>query len=129
MRANYGANDVVRCLNARHPVAKGLVHRIAKRLGAAADRTDLSTEQPHAVDIRRLAANILFAHIDDAFEAKMCTCRGCCDAVLAGPGFGDDAALAHPHREQGLPERIVDFVSTGMVQVLALQPNLPTTAL
>ena len=48
-------------------------------------------------------------------------CRG--DAVLSRAGFRDHALLAHAHREQSLPERIIDFVRAGVQQIFALQIN------
>ena len=44
--------------------------------------------------------------------------------MLAGAGFGNHAALAHPQGQQGLPERVVDFVGAGVIQIFALQINL-----
>ena len=76
-----------------------------------------------------LAADVFFAHVDDAVEAEMGTGGGGGDAVLAGAGFGDHAALAHPQREQRLAERVVDFVGAGVVEVFALEPDLSAAAL
>ena len=45
------------------------------------------------------------------------------DAVLAGAGLGDDAALAQPPGEQRLADGVVDLVRAGVVQILALQPD------
>jgi hypothetical protein len=45
-------------------------------------------------------------------------------AVLAGPGLGDHARLAHAPREQRLSEGVVDLVRAGVVQVLALEVDL-----
>jgi len=44
--------------------------------------------------------------------------------VLAGPGLGDDALLAHPRGEQRLADGVVDLVRAGVVQVLALEQDL-----
>ena len=44
--------------------------------------------------------------------------------MLAGTCLGDQAALAHPLGQQGLPEGVVDFMGAGMGQVLPLQVNL-----
>jgi hypothetical protein len=41
--------------------------------------------------------------------------------MLARTGFGDDAALAHAHRQQALAQPVIDFVRTGVEQVFALQ--------
>ena len=44
--------------------------------------------------------------------------------MLPRAGLGDDPLLAHPPRQQPLPQRIVDLVRSGMQQVFALQINL-----
>ena len=49
--------------------------------------------------------------------------------MLTGTGFGDDASLAHPLREQGLPEHIVDLVRSGVIEVLALEEDPRATGL
>ena len=43
--------------------------------------------------------------------------------MLPGPGLGDDAFFAHPHREQRLPHAVVDFMGPGVVEVFPLQIN------
>ena len=43
--------------------------------------------------------------------------------MLASPCFSDDSFFAHPQGQKRLTEGIIDFVSTGVVQILALQPN------
>src|SRR2546426_1547471 len=43
--------------------------------------------------------------------------------MLAGARLGDDAPLAHAPRQQHLPERVVDLVGAGVVQVLALEQH------
>jgi hypothetical protein len=41
--------------------------------------------------------------------------------VLTGPGFGNDPALSHSQRQQRLPERVVDLVGAGVIQVFPLE--------
>ena len=41
--------------------------------------------------------------------------------MLTGSGLGDDARLAHPPRQQGLSDAVVDLVGAGVIQVFALQ--------
>jgi hypothetical protein len=43
--------------------------------------------------------------------------------VLAGPGLGDNAPLAHSHRQERLADRVVDLVGARMVQVFPLQDH------
>ena len=68
--------------------------------------------------------DVLLAHVDDALQAEQRADRGRGDAVLAGAGLGDDAALAHALRQQPLAERVVDLVRAGVGQVFALEVDL-----
>ena len=85
--------------------------------------THLGAQQAHAKDVQPLAAHVLFAHVDDAFEAEQRANGRGGYAVLARAGFSDDALLAHPPRQQRLAEAVVDFVRAGMQQVFALEIN------
>src|SRR5690606_3127350 len=89
---------------------------------------DLRAEQPHAEDVQRLAMNVDLAHVDDAVEAEQGAGGRGGDAVLAGPGFGDDALLAHALREERLAEGVVDLVGAGVGEVLALEEDARTFA-
>ena len=109
--------------DAAHPIAEGLVHGVAQGPRTAADRPDLRPQQLHAEDIGPLAADVFFAHVDDALQAEVGTGRGGGHAVLPGAGLGDDPPLAHAQRQQGLAQRVVDFVGPGVVEVLALEIN------
>ena len=79
------------------------------------------TQKFHAEDVESLAFRIFFSHKNFAFQPEQCSGRGCGHPVLAGAGFGNDALFAHPFGQEHLPENIVDFVGTGMVQILPLQ--------
>ena len=87
-------------------------------------RPHFGAQHLHAKDVRLLAFDVDFAHVDDAgqAEARAGGRRG--DAVLAGAGLGDDARLAHPPREQDLAEHIVDLVRAGVVELVALEIDL-----
>ena len=115
-------------LDGAHPVAHRLVDRVAERARAALDGADLGPHEPHVADVRRLAADVLGSHVDDAVEAEPGTGGGGGHAVLAGAGFGDDPPLAHPDREQALAERVVDLVGAGVAEVLALEADLAPPA-
>ena len=57
---------------------------------------------------------------------RACGCGG--NTVLAGTRLGDDSLFAHADGQQRLPQRVVDFVGTGMIEVLAFEPDLcPST--
>ncbi len=45
------------------------------------------------------------------------------DAVLARPGLGDEALLAHALDQQRLAQHVVDLVRPGVVEVLALEED------
>ena len=94
----------MRRFDAGHPVAHGFVDGVAKRTRAAGDRPHFGAEQLHAEDIRRLAADVFLAHVDDAIKTEVGTGGGGGDAMLAGAGFGDHALLAHPEREERLAD-------------------------
>ncbi len=48
--------------------------------------------------------------------------------MLAGAGLGDDAPCAEALCEQRLADRIVDLVSAGVREVLALEPHFRAPA-
>src|SRR5581483_11737193 len=64
------------------------------------------------------------AHVNDAAQAEQRAHRRSRDPVLAGAGFGDDAALAHSSREQDLAESVVDLVRPSVREIFAFQENL-----
>ncbi len=128
MRAIGGAEDVVGRPDIRHPVAHGFVDRVLERLLAGLDAAHLGAHEAHAEDVQRLALHVHRAHVDHALEAELRADRRRGHAVLAGAGLGDDALLAHPAREQGLADRVVDLVGAGVEEILALQVDLRPAA-
>jgi len=66
MRPHHGAENVVRILDAGHPIAHGFVDGIAQRARATADRSHLRAQQTHAEHVGCLASDILFTHVDHA---------------------------------------------------------------
>src|SRR6185437_5934084 len=76
---------------------------------------------PHPHHVGVLPADVLLAHVDVAVEAEPRAHRGAGHAVLPGAGLGYDPPLAQPLGQQRLPDRVVDLVRAGVVQVLALQ--------
>ena len=123
MRAERRAKQVVRVRDVGDPVAHRLVDRVLERAAAGVDAVHRRAEQLHPNDVERLAPHVLGAHVDAALEAEQRTRGRRGDAVLAGAGFGDDAALAHAPGEQRLAEGVVDLVSAGVRQVLALEKD------
>ena len=125
-RADRGADHVVGRLDVGDPVADRGADRLLEGAGAGLDRRHLGAEQLHPLDVGRLAADVLGAHVDDALEAEQGAGGGGGDAVLAGAGLGDDPRLAHPLRQQRLADRVVDLVGAGVGEVLALQVDRPS---
>ena len=121
VRAHHRAEQVVARLDGGHPVAHGLVDGVLERPAARRRGTHLGAEEPHAEDVERLALHVDLAHVDDAVEPDERRRGGAGDPVLPGAGLGDQPALAHALREQGLAEHVVDLVGSGVVQVLPLE--------
>ena len=63
-------------------------------------------------------------HIDEALHAEQSGGRGGGHAVLTRARLGDEAPLAHPPGQQGLPDHVVELVRAGVGQVLALEEQL-----
>jgi hypothetical protein len=95
---------------------------------AGAGRAHLGAEEPHALHVGPLPRHVRLAHVDHALQTEPRAHRGGGHAVLAGAGLGDDASLAHAHRQQHLAEAVVQLVGAGVQQVLALQPDLRVAA-
>ena len=124
MRAGDRTDDVERRLDVGHPVAHRLVQRVLQRLGARFNRNDAGAEHRHPEDVLRLPLHVLRAHVDDALHAEARGDRRRGDAVHAGARLRDHARLAEPLRKQRLADAVVDLVRAGVIQVLALEPDL-----
>ena len=129
VRAGGGADDIKRVVHIRRPVAQRLVQRILERAAARRHRDDRRAEQFHPVHIRRLALHIIRAHIDDTFQAEAGGNRRARHAVLTRAGFRNHARLAEADGQERLTDGIVNLVRAGVVQILALQPNLRAACL
>ena len=86
--------------------------------------TTSAPEQVHAEDVRLLPLDVGGAHVDDAGQVEERAGGRGGDAVLAGAGLGDDAALAHAPRQQHLAQHVVDLVRAGVVELVALEIEL-----
>src|SRR5690606_29322629 len=124
IRAGHGADDVEGVLDIGDPVAHGLVQGVLQGARARFDGHHRGAQQLHAVDVGRLSADVLAAHVDHAFHAVARRHGGRGHPVLARTGLGDHARLAHAPGEQGLADAVVDLVGAGVVQVFALEPDL-----
>ncbi len=123
VRAGHRAEDVVGGLHVGDPVADRLAGGVLEGGGAGGHRLHRGPQQPHAEHIQGLTAHVLGAHVDHALQTEAGTDGGGGHPVLAGAGLGDDPLLAHPQRQQGLAQGVVDLVGAGVVEVLALQPE------
>ena len=121
MRPHRGAQDVVGRLDVRHPVAHRLVDGVLERGRARGDRADLGAQRAHPQDVGSLALDVLGAHVHDARQLEQGAGRCRRDAVLSGPGLGDDPRLAEASGQQRLAQRVVDLVGAGVGEVLALE--------
>ena len=124
MRAGGRADDVEGVFDVGDPVAQRLVHGVLEGARAGFDRLDLGPQQLHAEDVGLLPLDVGFTHVDRAGQIEQRADGRGGDAVLAGPGFRDDAALAHPPGQQDLADAIVDLVGAGMVQLVPLEVDL-----
>ncbi len=113
----------MRVLDVGDPVAQRLVDRVLEDAVAQRDLHDFRAEHAHARHVERLASGIDLTHVDAAFETEHGAYRGGRHTMLAGARFGDHARFAHALDEQRLPQRVVDFVGAGVVEVLTLQEN------
>ena len=129
MRSRHRTDNVKGALDIRHPVAHGFVQCIFQRFRSAVDGYHGRAQQLHAIDVLRLALYIFATHVDHAFKtvARRDGCGG--NTMLAGAGFRDHAALVHATRQQSLPNGIVNFVGTGVIQIFPFQENLRTAQL
>ena len=98
--------------HAGDPVAQRFVGGILERAGAGVHRHHCGAQELHAVDVERLARDVLRAHVHDALEPEPGRHGRGRDAVLPCPGLGDNPMLAHPAREQHLADGVVDLVGS-----------------
>src|SRR6185369_7181214 len=92
-----------------------------ERATAGLDADYFGAEQTHSKNIQLLSSDLFGAHVDDAVQFHQRTHGSARHAVLSRARFGDDSSLAHSPREQGLPDRVVNFVSAGVAEVFALE--------
>ena len=117
------AEQVMRGLHVGDPVSQRFVDGVLENTRSLSYFDNLGTKQPHTRHVQRLAAGIDLTHVDAALEAEQCADRCGRDTVLTGAGLRDDAGLAHALDQQRLAQRVVDFVGTGVVEVLTLEED------
>ena len=124
MGAHDAAYQVMCGLDVGDPVADALVDGVFQSSAARRNRSDLSAKQPHAEDVKGLPADVLFAHVDDAFLVEHGAYRGGRHTVLTGAGLRDDAVLSHALGQKRLSQSVVDLVRAGVGKVLSLEVDL-----
>ena len=129
VRTHGRTYDVEGILRVAAPVAYGLRAGIAQRHVAGAHRVHLGSQHLHALYVGMLALYIGGTHENLTLHVHQGAYRSGSHTVLSGSGFGNDAGLAHLLGHENLTDGVVDFVCTGMVQVLALQIELASVLL
>ena len=123
VRAHHRTEAVVGVADGGDPVAHRLVDGVLEGARSAVDGFDLGAEQAHAEHVERLPLDVDSAHVHLAVETHQRGRRGGGHTVLPGARLGDQPGLAHPLREQGLAEHVVDLVRAGVVEVFALHEH------
>ena len=116
-------NDVERVVDMGDPVSQRLVHRVLERPRSRGDGHDFSPQQPHAVDVGRLARNVLLSHVHHTLQAQARRYGRSSHSMLARSCFGNDARLAHAAGQHGLAHGVVHLVGTGVVEVLPFEED------
>ena len=129
MRTHGRTYDVEGILWMTAPVADSFRAGIAQRHIACAHRVHLGSQHLHTLYVGMLSFHIGGTHENLTLHVHQGAYRSCSHTVLSGSGFGNDAGLAHLLGHENLTDGVVNFVCTGMVQVLALQIELASVLL
>ena len=127
MRAGDRANDIKGVVDIRDPVAHGFIHGVFQRARTRSHRDNLRPQELHSIDIQRLSANVFLAHKNVTLEPQSCRDRRAGDTMLTRTRFGNHPLLAHVFSEECLPDRVIHFVGTGMIQIFALEQDACAT--
>mmetsp|Transcript_13405 Transcript_13405/g.25594 ORF Transcript_13405/g.25594 Transcript_13405/m.25594 type:complete len:242 (-) Transcript_13405:371-1096(-) len=129
MRASDRPKNVVGGLHVRHPVPNGLRGRVLQGCRSGFHRPHLRAKQPHPENVQGLSLHVFGSHVDDTLEPKPGTHRGRGNAVLACTSLSNNSLLSKFLAHESLAKGVVDFVRTGVVQVLSLQVYLAIVVL
>jgi hypothetical protein len=102
VRAGHRADHIEGVIDVGDPVAQGFVERVLEGARAGGHRLHRRAQQPHSVDVQRLALDVFRTHVDHAFHAEAGGDGSGGHAMLTGAGFGDQPGLAHPFRPAAL---------------------------
>jgi len=123
MRSGNSAYDIEGISCMCNPVANGVIHGILEGARSALYSMNLCSEQFHSEDVGLLTGNVNCSHIDHGLQSQQSAGGSGSHTVLSGAGFGHNALFAHFARQQRLPQRVVDFMRAGVVQVFTLEIN------
>ena len=124
VRARCGSDHIVGVPHMGHPVSHRLIQSVFEGFRSACNGMDLGSEQLHPKDVQLLPGAVLLAHVHFALQPKEGANGRRGDSVLARSRLGDDPLFSHPAGEQALPDRIVDLVRPGVVQIFALHHDV-----
>ena len=112
-----------------HQIFHRRVDGLRQSLVAPRDWLHVGAHQAHTEDVHLLSRHVPPAHVHRRVHVKQGADHRRRGAVLAGPCLGDEAVLAGPLRQQGLPERVVEFVGAAVEQVLVFEVDVRVVAL
>mmetsp|Transcript_4781 Transcript_4781/g.30268 ORF Transcript_4781/g.30268 Transcript_4781/m.30268 type:complete len:254 (+) Transcript_4781:3097-3858(+) len=124
VRSSHRTQNVVRTLHIRHPVPDGFGGGILQRSRPRVNSPDLCSHEPHAKHIELLPFHVLGTHVHDALQPKASTDGGGSHAMLSSTSLGNDALFSDTFGQKGLSHRIVDLVSTSVVQVFSFEVDI-----
>ena len=89
-------------------------------LEAFFDLDNICAQNLHSGNVGSLLFDINSAHINIALQTEISGGGGKGNTVLTGAGFGDYALFAHIFGKEGFAHAVVELMSAGVVEVLAL---------
>ena len=123
----HRANAVEGIFHIGHPVAQRVIHRVFQCAATGGDWHHFCAQKLHAKHIWRLALNVMRTHIDHTFQTKFGTNRSGGHPMLTRTGFGDNPAFSHATGQDNLAQDIINFMRTGVVELISFQIDLRTT--
>ncbi|MNS76476.1 hypothetical protein D3C72_1100250 [compost metagenome] len=119
-----GPKNIECILYMTDPITECFITSIFEGTGTGYNWNYFSAKQLHPKHIKLLTFHVLFTHEHFTFKAKQCSNRCCGNPVLPCPGLSNNLRLAHPFGQNPLTYRIIDLMSSCMVQIFTLKVNL-----
>ena len=117
MRSDYRTYYVKCILRIAYPVAQGFICGILKGFIPAPGRNYSRTQHFHPLYVGFLPGHICFAHINNALQAHKRTYCSSGYSMLACSGLSYYPCFPHFFCKEYLPDSIVYFMGTGMIQI------------